>query len=81
MTNEQPNEDYLQYGKEHDVKFVTPSPERKAKRQCFGFFLMRKKSETVKCWLHYDCILNTYLEVDLMPLLRFDVIEGRSKRN
>lgn len=24
VTNEQPNEDYLQYGKEHDVKFVTP---------------------------------------------------------
>lgn len=45
----------------------------------FWLFSYAQKSETAKCWLHYDCILNTYLEVDLMPLLRFDVIEGRSK--
>lgn len=25
VTNQEPNEDYLQYGKEHDVRFVTPS--------------------------------------------------------
>lgn len=25
VTNQKPNEDYLQYGKEHDVRFVTPS--------------------------------------------------------
>ncbi len=42
----------------------------------FWVFCYVEKSERGKCWLDYDCILKRYLEVDVMVLLGFEVIEG-----